>query len=261
MGRKRIDSAVGHASDVPRDGWGRPLVIPLGGGKLVPYQRCTTFIDALSDRHNLELWLQRQVAVGLARRPDLVLKASSADDNKEVLNDVCEAAREAAGATMKATIGTALHAITEQIDRGGAPTVPPDYAEDVWAYMGTTAPLVKRDIEVFVVHDELKVGGTFDRVVEVKGQAYVADVKTGNIEYDAAKITMQLAVYAHSERYDVATGERSPLNVDQNIGLVIHLPAGEGVCKLYWTDLVRGWEGAQLAAQVRAWRKQKVTLT
>ena len=64
--------------EIPRDHFGRPLVIPPGGGKPVPYRRCTTFIDVLADRFNLELWKQRQVAVGLSRRPDLLLMASSA---------------------------------------------------------------------------------------------------------------------------------------------------------------------------------------
>jgi hypothetical protein len=252
-------AVVGHATEVERDGFGRPLIIPVGGGKPVAYQRCTTFIDMLSDRYQLEAWKQRMVAIGMSKRPDLVLRAGSTLD-KDTLNDVAEAALEAAGSSMQATIGTALHELTERWDRGERPQLPESHAPDIFAYLGATAGIVKRDIEVFVVHDELKVGGTFDRVLEIDGGAYVADLKTGNIDYDTAKIAMQLTVYANSKRYDPKTGARSVLGVSTERGVVIHLPAGEGKCSLYWTDLVQGMKGVQLAAQVRAWRKDKAKL-
>jgi hypothetical protein len=108
-----------------------------------------------------------------------------------------------------------------------------------------------------VVNDALQVAGTFDRVVAVGDLRFIADLKTGGIDYAAAKIAMQLAVYANSERYDPETGARSPLAVNQERGLVIHLPAGEGQCSFHWADLKAGWEGVQLAAQVWAWRARK----
>ena len=40
-------------TDIPRDHWNRPLVVPPGGGNPVPYTRCTTFIDPLEDQYNL----------------------------------------------------------------------------------------------------------------------------------------------------------------------------------------------------------------
>jgi len=110
---------------------------------------------------------------------------------------------------------------------------------------------------VFVVNDTLQVGGTFDRIVALEGKPYVADLKTGDISFDTAKIAMQLAVYASSERYDHITKTRTPLDVSREKGLVIHLPAGEGTCKLLWADLKAGWEGIRLAAEVWAWRKRR----
>lgn len=243
--------------EIPRDRFQRPLVVPPGGGPPVAYRRCTTFIDVLADRFNLELWKQRQVAVGLTKRPDLVLKASSAPEDKKVLNEVCQAALEAAGSSTKATIGTAIHALTERLDRGeDVGEFPAAWKADLEAYKQETATMKIREIEVFVVNDALQVGGTFDRIV-AKDELYVADIKTGDITYDTAKIAMQLAVYANSERYDPITHERTPLNVSRDLGLVIHLPAGEGKCSLLWADLKAGWEGVQLAAEVWAWRKRK----
>ena len=249
-----MTETVAPAAQVERDRYGRPLVIPPSGGKKVSYRRCTTFIDVLDDRYALELWKQRQVAHGMAVRPDLVLQAASAAGDKAILNKVVAAAAEAAGSTQAATTGTALHAITEQLDRGQDPLIPPSAQPDIDAYQATTAHLDMRMIEVFVVHDGLQVGGTFDRVVELDGARYVADIKTGSIDYGAAKISMQLALYARSQLYDVRTGARTDLGADQTRGLVIHLPAGAGQCTLHWADLSIGWAGVQIAKDVWDWR-------
>lgn len=242
------------AEQVERDRWGRPMVIPPGGGKKIAYRRVTTFIDVLDDRFALELWKQRQVAHGMAMRPDLVLKAASANGDKKLLNEVAQTATEAAGSTQAATTGTALHAITEQLDRGQDPLIPPSAQPDVDAYRKATEHLEMRLIEVFVVHDKLQVGGTFDRVVEVDGQRYVADIKTGKIDYGHGKIAMQLALYSRSQRYRVDGGAREPLDVDTSRGLVIHLPAGAGECTLHWAELDIGWCGVQIAKDVWDWR-------
>lgn len=243
--------------EVPRDRFGRPLVIPRDGGKPVAYRRCTTFIDVLSDHYQLEQWKQRQVAIGLAQRPDLLLKVASSKDDKAAVNAACAAAMEASGSSAKATVGTALHALTEQLDRGENPEIPAIAQADIEAYRKATALWQMQGIEVFVVNDELKVGGTFDRLIALGPLRYLADLKTGSIEWDGSKIAMQLAMYAHSELYDPETGARTPLGADTERGLVIHLPAGEGQCFFRWADLVAGWEGVQLAAEVWEWRGRK----
>jgi hypothetical protein len=86
---------------------------------------------------------------------------------------------------------------------------------------------------------------------------YIFDLKTGSIDYGMGKIAQQLAVYAHSEAYDITTHERSPLHVDQRRAIVCHLPAGQAKCTLWWVDIHAGWEGVQLSAKVREWRKRK----
>jgi hypothetical protein len=242
-----------------RDQFGRPLVIPPGGGKPVAYRRCTTFIDVLSDTHQLGLWKQRQVALGLSARPDLLMKVATAKGDKRSLDASCAAAMEAAGSSAKATIGTALHTLTEAIDRGEEPLIPPtaEARADIDAYRKAVEGWRMEAIEVFVVNDELKVGGTFDRIVGLGSMRFIADLKTGGLDFAESKIAMQLAVYAHSQNYNPETGERTPLDVNRERGLVIHLPAGEGKCAFKWADLKAGWEGAQLAAQVWAWRARK----
>jgi len=247
---------------IPRDRWGRPLVQPPGGGKLIPYRRVTNFIDVLDDRWALESWKRRQVAAGMALRPDLILKAAAARGEKAALDEVCDAAAEAAGSSQAATTGTALHAITADIDLGRDVTVPTSVQADVDAYHAATQHLRALMVETFVVHDDLRVGGTFDRVYDVGGgHCVVADLKTGGgLDYIAAKTAMQLALYARGQIYDPRTGNREPLHVDTSRGLIVHLPAGSGECTLHWADLEQGWEDVTLAAQVWSRRARKATL-
>lgn len=242
---------------VERDRWGRPLVKPVEGGKQVPYRRCTKYIAVLEDRYLLERWQQRQVATGLAARPDLVLKAASAAGDKTTLDQVTDAAQEAAKSSAAATTGTALHAITEQLDRGQEVVVPPGFQPDLDAYRQATTDLTMTELEVFVVNDQLKVGGTFDRIVEHAGRRYIADIKTGRIDYAYAEISMQLAIYAGARRYRPDTGTREDLGVERDWGLVIHLPAGAGECTVWWCNLAEGRQGVEIARQVWAWRDRR----
>lgn len=244
--------------EIARDHLGRPLVIPTTGGKPVPYTRCTTFVGVVEDLWKLQQWDKRMVALGLSMRPDLLLAVSAHRDDKNRLDKITEEAKEAAKATAKATIGTAVHALTEQLDLGQElPELPTEYAADIDAYRIATAPLKAVLVEPFTVLDALQIGGTPDRVVQYAGKRYIADVKTGNIDWAILKIAMQLAVYSRSQVYDVNSGARSPHNAELDKGIIIHLPAGEGSCELVWVDLLAGWEAVRVARDVREKRKIK----
>jgi predicted RecB family endonuclease len=245
------------SNDIPRDSFGRPLVVPPEGGKPKAYTRCTTYVDALDDKYNLQQWENRMVAVGLAVRPDLLLGVVAAADNKQQLNILTKQAKEAAKSSAGSTIGTALHALTERLDRGErVDNVPAEYRPDLVAYQAATAKLRVVAIERFTVLDELRIGGTPDRVVEYAGRYYIADVKTGEIDYSALKIAMQLAVYSRSTPYNHATGKREPwgFDISPSRALVIHLPERSGHCELKWVDIGRGWDAVQVATEVRRLR-------
>jgi len=254
------------AKPLERDRYGRPLIIPPGGGKPVPYTRCTTYVGVLEDTFNLSKWQQRMVAQGLAARPDLMLAVSALPlngnmtaEDKRTLNGLCEQAMEAASAHAAATVGTALHALAERHDKGEElGPIPDQYQPDLDAYINATAHLEMVQIETFGVHDGLRVGGTWDRIVRIDGQHYIADLKTGSIDYGIGKIAMQLAVYSRCQQYDPDTGQRTPLpGVHQDRALIIHLPAGKGQAELKWVDIASGWQAVDLATQVRAWRARK----
>lgn len=253
------------APTIPRDRFGRPRVVPPGGGERKAYTRCTTFVDCLDDKYNLQQWEQRMVALGLAQRPDLLLAVSAHQGDKGELNKITGRAKEAAAASASATTGTAVHALAERIDRGQPiDYVPPDYQPDLDAYRRATAPLAMVEIETFGVLDDLSIAGTWDRVVLYAGRYYVADLKTGStVTFGALKMSMQCAVYAHCTPYDIATDTRLPrdIEVDTERAIIIHLPAGSGTCQLYWADIAAGWVAVQVAADVRAWRARKDLLT
>lgn len=265
--------------EVKRDRYGRPLIIPAQGGKPKPYTRCTTYVGALEDTCNLGQWQQRMAVAGVALRPDLHLRAVSlgappiedgtpeaagvAKRWKADMNGLVGEAAEAAAASAAATIGTSLHALTEAIDKGAKlnlHAIPDRYRVHLANYQAATARLRVVEVERFVVNDELEVGGTADRFVTIDGHPglFVADLKTGSVEYGAGKIAMQLATYAHSVKYDPATGARTPLEgIRHDLGVVIHLDAKTGACRLLWADLAPAWEAVRVSGWVRAWRKRK----
>ncbi|MEU9795080.1 hypothetical protein AB0E27_31595 [Streptomyces sparsogenes] len=283
---------------VPRDGWGRPLIVPEGGGKPKGHTRTTTFIDCIEDKSNLVDWKTRNVLIGVTKRPDLAEKARHLDPedpgDKKKLNALVEQAEDAAGANEKSRRGTYLHDLSEYVDRGDPlpKTVSHADLDDMAAYMLETSVLKVVAIEQFVVVPELGVGGTFDRLSHYEGPGpdgkpiagnFITDTKTGNIEYGQLKMASQLAVYSRGKLYDHTkfpvdaddkkalaawkkqqfTAEQaataySPLPpVNQDWGIIVHLPAGEGVCKLYWVNLNIGWAMAQLALTIRQARSTK----
>jgi hypothetical protein len=245
---------------IPRDRWNRPLVTPPDGGKPVAYTRCTTFVDCLEDKFKLQQWQLRQCAIGLADRPDLLLSVSAHRHDKKALNQVCDRAMEAAASSAGSTTGTAVHALCERVDRGQPLGVVPASAKaDVEAYQRETAFLEHIHIEQFTVQDDLRVGGTPDRVSRWSSDYYIADIKTGDsIMWGALKIAMQLAVYAHSVPY-IPPGIRKGYDgwVDKDRAIVIHLPAGHADPHLYFVDIQAGWAAVQTAGEVRQWRARK----
>lgn len=255
--------------EIPRDRWKRPLVTPPTGGRPVAYTRATTFVGAIEDTFKLGQWQQRHVAVGLAMNPDLLDAVGAADLNdRDTLNRLCDEAKNRAGAGDSARLGTWLHSVTEAADRGqdpmsvpmpelAFPRDPSDFLPDVAAYVEATKDLKALLIEQFCVNDNLKVGGTPDRVVQYGGKRYIADLKTGSIEWGALKIAAQLAMYARSATYDPETGARGTHGAELDRGIVIHLPAGTGRCTLYWVDLMAGWDAVRVCRSIRDARKQK----
>lgn len=244
--------------DIARDRWGRPMIEPPGGGKPVAYTRVSTLAKVLDDKTALTRWKQRMTALGIGLRPDLAQLAAVVGDDSKKLDDVVEQAMAAAETTRAANIGTTLHALTEFLDKGEMPPGVPDSAwPDLTAYENATKDIKTLAIETFIVNDEVKAAGTFDRLVQLPdGRVMVADLKTGRHEPDYPHAaTIQIAIYSRGHLYDATQGRVGylpELGVDQDHGLLVHLPAGTGTCNLYLLDLQVGWELALTATAVRA---------
>lgn len=282
--------------DFPRDWNGRPQILPPPPAELVAagdrdaliawaneiraakklnsYTRATTYVGALEDGYHIEKWKMRLVAEGVAANEHLMLAIYSviqdrdpADPEsvkaaKKELDALADKAFVAAGGDTSSTKGTAVHLLTEKIDRGEKlDAVPSAYKGDLDAYRYAVNEFGIAGIEKRLVQDELKIAGTADRffvIVMEDGRSVIGDVKTGSgIDLGIGKIIQQLAVYSRCEEYDLETGERTPLDIDQDRGLVVHLPVGTGRAEVWWVDLNVGWRGVQLSGEVREFRKIK----
>lgn len=251
-----------------RDRWGRPR-IPQPDGSEIAYTRVSTMAGSLDDKSALMDWYARMAAVGVVKSPALQARISAIlsrpgnplEDAKRDLKELAEQAREAAGSSVGADIGTALHDFTETIDRGGSvQNVPEELEADLFAYIQVTKEFEWLAFEQFVVIDELQAAGSFDRLVRLPdGRVVVSDLKTGQHEPRFPhRVAIQIAAYAHGQVLD-AEGNRGPIHpdLDKEVGVLIHLPSRGGRCDVYELDLVKGWELAQLASRVHASRKVK----
>lgn len=251
-----------NRQEAPKDRWGRYL-ISSPDGKQRGYTRVTTISSTTDDTNALKQWANRMVVTGLVNRSDLLAQASTKLEDKGALNKICEEAITAGGGSSRANLGTALHSITEQVDLGNSPAILPGLQADVKAYVAElkrcNVKILKDYIESVVINDTLEYAGTLDRVVEINGVKYIADLKTGtDLSYSWRSISIQLNAYASAEFvYDWRTSTRLPMpDINREVGVVFHLPAGEARCELYWVDLKAGAEGLRLALDVRSWRKR-----
>jgi len=250
-----------------RDRWGRPLIVPPSGGKPVGYTRATTVAKTLDDEGSLIKWAQRMTAAGLVRRPDLLaLLASKLDDGGDIpeqhkgdVQRICDEAKEHGGGSRAANLGTALHALTEALDLGQSPYIPPDMQADIDAYRRAVEPFEVLGVEQFVVLDEHRIGGTFDRLWRLPdGRVVIADLKTGrDLSYSWRSIAVQLAIYANGIGYHDGLRTPLPAGTNTDTGIVVHLPVGQGRCDLYTVDLRAGTLALQHSMWARTWRNRK----
>lgn len=272
---------------VERDRWDRPLIVPPQGGDKVPYTRASTLGKALDDEAGLTAWRKRMILLGayvlLIERPAqwFILAVAAHRDEPEEMNKLCDAADDAAESGAAATSGTALHKVMDLVDTGQDPYVPDQYRTNIAEYTEATRGLRMVRKETFVVDDELRCAGSYDRLWELNfhatapdgtvlepGTKLIGDLKTGkDIKYGHCSWAAQLSIYAHGLRYDPATDARlEPEDINTDWGLIVHAPiegmrTPRGVVKywvqLYWIDLRKGRELAKLARQVREERKSK----
>lgn len=287
-------TAPAAASDIPektvtvsgqpepdRDRWGRYLI----HGQA--YTRATTFAKLGANTKAIEAWNERNVIVGLTRRPDLLMLAEGKEVKRDKgdLNSIAQQAKDAAGSKIAANFGTGYHSFSERIDAGQMTLdqVPERYRGRVQQYTDTVRAwgLVTRPewierttaVRADQVSAPLPVGGMLDRIFQLPdGSLVIGDLKTGSdLSYGEMEIEVQLALYAHGvnthglfdwntktwqAHIDTPAG-MMPLQVRTDIALVIHLPADGDGCTVYVADIERGWADAQKLGQLQASLKTK----
>lgn len=257
------------AAPIKRDRWNRYLLPHPETGKEQAWTRATTIARVLADEYNLGQWAERMVAKGMALRPDLVAGAAAADleADKSTLQSIAQQAKDHAGGKSGANLGTALHTFTERLDRGEtlkSLSAPQPLGKDLRAYQkelkAAGLRIVPEFIERVVICPELGVAGTLDRLAELAGGALrVLDLKTAkSVEYSWLEIAIQLAIYVHATHaWNAAAQAWEPMPtgvLDQNVGLVLHLPVGKASPAIWQVNLAEGWRLAQIAVDVKAAR-------
>lgn len=278
---------------IPRDRWDRPLIMPLDGGKPMAYTRASTLGKAIEDTYHLSKWLQRSVAFGLSRRPDLVALVAAVKTNegedRQPLDELCEKAHEAAKGDQGANVGTALHKLSERRDAGeDLSYLAPILLLALDSYSQWMRYFRILASETFVVCDPLLTAGSFDRVVELlvdlefhhrklgqvalpAGTVLVVDLKTGKAEsakYWGPAYGVQQTVYACGQPYQHGVGRipweeilngRTP---STDWALLLHVPGDSPKdAGLVVVDLNEGAAMADLCLEVRAARKNKALLS
>jgi hypothetical protein len=152
--------------EIPRDRYGRPMVMPAKGTKRVAYRRTTTFVGCLDDTYGLQKWKARMVASAWDNAktsswppppPPPTTRPQAREDRRQ--------GNRSRHRIRRRHHGTALHSFTERLDRGQPLGYVPHEAEaDLAAYQAATAGIEWLGIEAFRVHDDWKVAGTADRI-------------------------------------------------------------------------------------------------
>lgn len=239
------------------------------GTAAIPWTRATTLARTLTDEYTLNQWRLRQVLIGIGQRSDLAaLAAATHPDDRKQLDEIGKRAEEVAGASSGANLGRSLHTFSQRLDSHGKLTGPSQYHPYLAAYAralesagyATTPDLIER----IVINPEIKVAGQFDRLLlpsrYPEKRHIVGDLKTAkldSIKYAWLEISIQLATYAHSTHMWDNSAKRWHAMPDTNLeyAIVMHLPQDlppdKARCDIYRVDIIKGWECALIAHEVR----------
>jgi hypothetical protein len=231
----------------------------------------------LDDKFSLGQWQQRMAVLGVALRPDLLAQAAALGktDEKGVnakLNQLVEDAIEAAGGNAGRRLGDALHNYIALVNKGINVDVIAPWDADIAAYKSALEfhnfRAVPELVEVNLVCDEFQAAGSADIFLEYigddhptlkTGDVVVGDAKTGKSISSPNTYVVQATIYALSKLYNTETGVRAPIHprLRTDLGYIIHLPAGQGVCTFHELDLVEGERRTLFAATIHELQKDK----
>lgn len=255
---------------------GAPLVSdPVDPTKTQRYRRPSGYGKNLDDENALVEWRIWKAMEGVASSKSLAAEvASTKDDDKPGKKVLKEKAMDRGKANEAADMGTALHAMTARVEDAEDGWEPPEhYQDDLLAYgqLLEDFGLVSEMVEVHIVNDEFRAAGTADRIYRLTkplltptgevldiGTLVLADLKTGkNLDFSMPGYCIQMALYASGKLYDIHTEKRlATPPIDQDWGLLVHLPVGKAKAELLWCPLQLGLYGSWLANEVKLWQSR-----
>lgn len=254
---------------------GAPMILDKEG-KNQRFSRPSNWGKDLDDENALVNWKINRAIEGVAKDKALQARAVSLDPDadRSEWGDLREAAINAGRGSQSADIGTALHKMTERWEQDDKYDPGPPYTAHLEAYTAEMKRLglISQMYEFKTVNEEYRAAGTADRLWELSwdlvlpngdtlpaGTLVIGDLKTGkSLDLSAPAYSVQMAIYAQGELYDVADDRFLPTPViNQEWGIIAWLPSkGEIVCEFRWVDLTAGNYGAWLTHEVRDWRKK-----
>lgn len=256
------------------------------GGDWVPYgmTRMTNLAGAFVDTEALSIWEQEQGFIGLALDVSLyeevcllVRQAMRDGVDFQRLRDFPEVrraltgtwkergpsivgrAKQRAGANDARQKGINRHKAWEIRANGGPLFGSPDMQAQIIDLETLLADAHLERLPGFservIRNDVLRCAGRFDDIlVDTRtGELFIADLKTKAREFFTwLEIDIQLAGYAHAEwMLQDVTYVAGPLTmVNQERGVVLHMPSDGARPRLRVADLVRGWRNAQTARYI-----------
>lgn len=276
--------------DIPRDGRGRPQIRRLlEDGRedpttLVTYTRASSLGERLEDAFGLGIWTQRMIVWGVAH--DIALRSraqavATYDDkerpgDKRELRAIAEEALVVCRAKSGADRGTAAHHLGDLWDDGAdLGHLDDDLAAWVAKYAELMAGFTVHAREGFVVCDEIKGAGSYDRLVSpnwpmtapdgtviTPEDVLVDDLKTNEeAKRFGPSYAVQQPTYANGTPYThehgrgrwPTPGGRAPRT---DWSLILHIPVEspeDGAW--WWVNLTAGMELARVAARVGELRR------
>jgi hypothetical protein len=210
--------------------------------------------------------MKTRVAHGAALRPDLVTKAAAVMHDDRRLADCAEELFLAGKGDAAASIGTSIHEALARLNQGLVTfdELPAQFKPHAQAWQAALDAhgfeVVPEYVELRLVCDAFEVAGSTDALLRRKsdGRLVVADLKTGkSIAQRPIVYAVQCYLYAHGVAYDVATGERTKLDIDTTVAYLFHIPASATAgCAVYKLDLQGATaDAAEVARQIHLLRK------
>ncbi len=223
------------------------------------------------DGYNLIRWSEKQIAIGFARKPELLEQVALG--SSAAIAAGIEEAKAAAGADRKAKRGTQMHWVLQCILSGQEHLL-------ITAQQRADADALKRTMDLYrltptelveniICYPVELVAGRFDAVLEkADGTMILVDLKSGDnaVKYPQST-AVQLATYLNApwmaklmdtkgDRTVVTEWASLPENLYRDRGYVLSLEAGEKVGSLHSINTVSGWEAAKLALRIVQWRRE-----